>query len=98
MPALAPPGSPDAFDFLRIGEYDFEERVESHGCCHWVAAGPFVGIDELEDPFAVLLDNGPKLRLCFGKDEEHLLLQFFRPLDDVSDFFGVLLLDKEVLD
>lgn len=44
------------------------------------------------------LDDGPVLRWCVREYEEHLLLQFFRPLDDFSDLLGVSLLDKEVLD
>lgn len=42
--------------------------------------------------------DGPELRRCDGRGEEHLLLQFCRALDDGSGFFGVSLLDEEVLD
>ena len=97
-PDLAPIGPLDACRSLWLGGQDTEKRVESHRYCQWFVAGEFVGIGELEDPLAVFFDDGPELRRCDGRGEEHLLLQFCRALDDGSGFFGVSLLDEEVLD
>jgi hypothetical protein len=103
VPALAPIRPLDALhsnNSVWPGGLDFEQRVKSHGHYRWCVRVPFAVVDdELEgrSMFAVLLDDGPDLRRCVREDEEHVLLQLFRPLDDVSDLLGVLLLDKELL-